>query len=39
MAVSLPLGTWIRLVVWMLIGCVVYFTYSRHHSVAQLSMK
>ncbi|MGV3593422.1 MAG: amino acid permease C-terminal domain-containing protein, partial [Gammaproteobacteria bacterium] len=35
MALSLPLGTWLRLVVWMLIGCVVYFTYSRHHSVAR----
>jgi APA family basic amino acid/polyamine antiporter len=23
---------WIRLVAWLLIGLVVYFTYSRHHS-------
>jgi len=23
---------WIRLVVWLLIGFVIYFTYSRHHS-------
>jgi APA family basic amino acid/polyamine antiporter len=35
MALSLPLGTWLRLIIWMLIGCVVYFTYSRHHSVAR----
>jgi len=35
MAVSLPLGTWLRLIIWMLVGCVVYFGYSRHHSVAR----
>lgn len=29
---NLPVGSWIRLVVWMLIGLVVYFVYSRHHS-------
>jgi APA family basic amino acid/polyamine antiporter len=33
MAVSLGLGTWIRLVVWMLIGICVYYFYGRHHSV------
>jgi basic amino acid/polyamine antiporter, APA family len=30
--VALPLDTWIRLVVWMVIGLVIYFAYSRHHS-------
>ncbi len=30
--VGLPRDTWIRLIVWMLIGVVIYFTYSRHHS-------
>jgi APA family basic amino acid/polyamine antiporter len=30
--VSLPLDTWIRLVVWMAIGMAIYFAYSRHHS-------
>ena len=29
---SLPLETWIRFFVWLVIGLVVYFTYSRHHS-------
>lgn len=35
MAVSLPGDTWLRLVIWMLIGTVVYFFYGRHHSVAR----
>jgi APA family basic amino acid/polyamine antiporter len=29
---SLPLGNWLRLVVWLIIGLVIYFTYGRHHS-------
>ena len=29
---SLPGETWLRLVVWLVIGCVVYFAYSRHKS-------
>ena len=29
---SLPVETWIRLVVWLLIGCVLYFSYSRWNS-------
>jgi len=32
MMASLPLATWIRLLVWLVFGLVVYFTYSRHHS-------
>jgi basic amino acid/polyamine antiporter, APA family len=33
--ISLPGDTWLRLVIWMAIGIVIYFVYSRHHSVAQ----
>jgi APA family basic amino acid/polyamine antiporter len=29
---AFPLTTWVQLIVWTLIGCVVYFTYSIKHS-------
>ena len=32
MMASLPLATWIRLLVWLVIGLLIYFFYSRHHS-------
>lgn len=32
MMLSLDVDTWIRLGVWLLIGMVIYFTYSRRHS-------
>jgi APA family basic amino acid/polyamine antiporter len=36
---GLPRDTWIRLVVWTAIGLVIYFSYSRHHSVLQNAAK
>ncbi len=30
---SLPAENWLRLIVWLLIGFVVYFGYGRHHSM------
>ncbi len=30
---SLPAANWWRLIVWLLAGLVIYFLYSRHHSV------
>jgi len=35
MAVSLPGDTWLRLIIWMLIGTMVYIFYGRHHSVVR----
>lgn len=29
---SLPVANWLRLLVWLLLGLVIYFTYGRHHS-------
>jgi len=33
MMLFLPLDTWIRLVVWLMVGLLIYFTYGRQHSV------
>src|SRR5712691_2829593 len=35
MMLSLTPVTWIRLAVWLIIGMVIYFSYSRHHSRVQ----
>jgi basic amino acid/polyamine antiporter, APA family len=33
--INLGIWNWIRLVGWLLIGLIVYFGYSRHHSRVQ----
>ena len=29
---------WARLIIWLVIGMVVYFSYSRHHSRVQVAL-
>jgi APA family basic amino acid/polyamine antiporter len=36
---ALPRDTWVRLIGWMLIGFVIYFTYGRKHSLARQKRK
>ncbi len=33
---ALPGDTWLRLVIWLALGMIIYFTYGRHHSRVQL---
>ena len=35
MMINLGWVNWARLVIWLFIGLVVYFAYSRHHSRVQ----
>ncbi|HYL15227.1 MAG TPA: amino acid permease [Terriglobales bacterium] len=35
MMLSLPLDTWLRLIIWLIIGMVIYFGYGRYHSRVQ----
>ena len=35
MMVALPKDTWIRLIVWLIIGMIIYFGYGRKHSQVQ----
>jgi len=35
MMASLPFDTWLRLIVWLVIGMAIYFGYGRHHSRVQ----
>lgn len=32
MMIRLEFSTWLRLIVWLVIGSIIYFAYSRHHS-------
>src|SRR5437870_5882888 len=38
MMVSLPRDTWLRLIVWLVIGMAIYFGYGRHHSRVQAAV-
>ena len=35
MMYKLGIVNWLRLIIWLIIGLVIYFTYSRHHSNVQ----
>ena len=35
---GLPLATWIRLVLWLAVGLIIYFTYGKKHSRVQLGL-
>ncbi|HBE51043.1 MAG TPA: hypothetical protein DDW76_20255, partial [Cyanobacteria bacterium UBA11369] len=32
---SLPSDTWLRLIIWLAVGLLIYFTYGRKHSTLQ----
>ncbi|HEY9167717.1 MAG TPA: amino acid permease [Candidatus Kryptonia bacterium] len=35
---SLPIDTWIRLVVWLIVGLLIYFLYGRNHSKVRAAL-
>jgi APA family basic amino acid/polyamine antiporter len=35
MMVSLPLDTWLRLAIWMILGVIIYYAYGKKHSVVR----
>jgi len=35
--ILLPVSTWIRLVVWLLLGLTIYFGYARRHTTARFA--
>jgi APA family basic amino acid/polyamine antiporter len=37
MMLGLPFDTWMRLVIWLAVGLVIYFLYSRKHSKVQIN--
>ena len=36
---NLPRDTWLRLIIWMGLGLVIYFFYGRHHSKLQQAQR
>jgi basic amino acid/polyamine antiporter, APA family len=38
MMASLPRDTWLRLIIWLIIGMVIYFGYGQHHSRVQAAV-
>ena len=38
MMLSLPFDTWLRLIIWLIVGMFVYFFYGRHHSRVQAAI-
>jgi APA family basic amino acid/polyamine antiporter len=35
MMAALPWETWARLIAWLIVGMIIYYSYGRHHSKVQ----